>query len=244
MARDFALDPMLLVVSARPPHRGDHRPASPEHRLAMLELLCRDHPELSASDVEIRRPGPSYMVDTVTELGRSWPDHAPFLVMGIDAWVELDSWHRAADLLAMTSVIVTTRPGHRFGPAQIERVVAARQSARYDPDIGCWVHRSKTMLAGWELETPDVSASRVRREVGAARSIDDLTGPAVAAYIHRHGLYRADSTPSGSGPDQDSGQSDDGSRSERSGGGPSAFADGHPPRPGDPILDRQGAAAV
>jgi nicotinate-nucleotide adenylyltransferase len=98
-ANAFALGRVLLVLSARPPHKDESAHASIEDRLAMLRLAVAGEPLLEASDMEARRPGASYTVDTLREVGRTHPGSDLFLIVGIDAWREVDTWHRPEDLL-------------------------------------------------------------------------------------------------------------------------------------------------
>jgi nicotinate-nucleotide adenylyltransferase len=189
VARAQALDCVLLVLSARPPHKSEVAHASVEHRFAMLELATAGHPLLEPSDVEIRRRGASYTVDTLRELSRTRPGVELFLIVGIDAWLEVDTWHRPAELLALANVVVTTRPGAPFPNTGPLPPVAARGACCYDPTIGSYVHSSGHRLVVQAIDGIEASSTEIRRRISQNLPIDHLVAPPVALYIHRHGLY-------------------------------------------------------
>ncbi|HSM73080.1 MAG TPA: nicotinate (nicotinamide) nucleotide adenylyltransferase, partial [Desulfobacterales bacterium] len=89
----FDLQRILLIPSALPPHKEPEFLANAADRLAMIRQATLGHTGLSVSDVEITRPGPSYTIDTVRFFKRSLPaDTRLFLVVGLDAFLEIDSW--------------------------------------------------------------------------------------------------------------------------------------------------------
>jgi nicotinate-nucleotide adenylyltransferase len=191
VAERFDLDRTLLVLSARPPHKAGAQPADANHRLAMLEIAAASNPGIEASDIEMRRSGPSYTVDTLQQILRGEPAAQLFLILGIDAYAEVDSWSRPEALLELANIVVTTRPGHAFPPDALRPPVAGAEACCYDEIIRCFVHNSGHVLTSCEVPDVDVSASRIRQRLADGESIEDLTGPAVSAYIHQHGLYGA-----------------------------------------------------
>lgn len=195
VAKAFALDRVLLVLSARPPHKGGEAAAPAALRWRMLELAVAERREAGAGvllepcDLELRRDAPSWTVDTLRELQALHPDDELFFVLGIDAWLEVDTWSRPGELLALANVIVTTRPGLEFPPGAPEPPFAARGDARYDPDLGAHVHKSGHTLRGHRIRGLEISATDIRRRVKAGLPIDALTGPAVARFIAEQRLY-------------------------------------------------------
>lgn len=188
VANAFALDRVLLVLSARPPHKSDAIPAPVEHRMAMLRLAAQSEPRLEACDLEVRRPGPSYTVDTLSTLAKEHPSAELYLVVGIDAYREVDAWSRPECLLELAHLIVTTRPGEPAEPAP-EPPIAARPACCYDPAIGAYVHQSGHRLVYHPINGIEVSATEIRDRLRRGLPVDELTGPAVARYIAEHGLY-------------------------------------------------------
>jgi len=201
VAAAFALDRVLLVLSARPPHKSVEDAAPAELRWQMLKLAVETSAALpasvplEASDIEIRRNGPSFTVDTLRELAEKHPGAELFLILGIDAYTEIDTWHRPGEILELASIIVTSRPGRDkagdfAGGAPPLPPVAARARARYDPAIGAHVHTSGHTIRGHRIRGIEVSATDIRRRVRSGLPVESLTGEAVARFITEHHLYR------------------------------------------------------
>ncbi|MBI5504878.1 MAG: nicotinate (nicotinamide) nucleotide adenylyltransferase [Deltaproteobacteria bacterium] len=191
VAAAFDLDRVLLLLSARPPHRPDHTPAPIEQRMEMLALAAAGDALLQVCDLEVRRQGPSYTVDTLRELARIHPAAELFLILGADAYAEIDTWSRPRELPRLCNLIVTSRPGCACDVAAVPPPVAARGETRYDPSVGCHLHESGHVVVGHPIHGLEVSASEVRRRVALGLPIEHLTGPAVARFIHQHQLYGA-----------------------------------------------------
>lgn len=163
----LGLDEVLLVVANRPWQKEGEREVTPaNHRLAMVELAIGGVEGLRASDLELRRGGLSYTVDTVDELERSGVAEV-ILVLGQDAASGLPTWERTDELRPRVTVAVVDRPG-----------------AVGDPPPG-W--RCVHVEAPW-LE---VSSTDLRARFGDGRPLDFLTPPEVIDYARRHHLYAA-----------------------------------------------------
>lgn len=167
------LDLVLLVPAALPPHRGAAE-APAADRLEMARLAAAGEPRLEVSDLELRRGGASYTVDTLEELRRIRPGDSLYLVLGWDAAREIRSWRRPERVLALATLVVVSRP-HLPAPGE-----ADLRAAGLDPE--------RTVLC--DARTPEVAATAIRDRVAAGEPLDGLVEPAVAAYIAGHGLYR------------------------------------------------------
>jgi nicotinate-nucleotide adenylyltransferase len=189
VARAFALDRVLLVLSARPPHKDETASASVEDRLAMLDAATAGDPVLAASDLEVRRPGASYTVDTLRELAGTHPGSELYLIVGLDAWREVDTWHDPQELLEWANVVVTSRPGAEFPRSAVTPPVVGRADSCYDPSISSYVHRSGHRLAACEIAGVEASSTDIRHRVRNRLPFEHLVPPRVAAYIRQHGLY-------------------------------------------------------
>ena len=106
------LDKVIFIPAGRPWLKSDRRVTSPGHRLAMVELAIRDNPHFEVSDIEIERPGPTYTVDTLSELRRSMAEGTElYLILGMDSIRELVRWHRPDLIFEMCVVVAVSRPG-------------------------------------------------------------------------------------------------------------------------------------
>lgn len=167
------LDRVLFVPSAQPPHRGA-AVASEEDRLAMAKLAVEGQHGFAVSDVEIRRGGPSFTVDTLHQLRREYPGDELYLILGWDAARLFSTWRRPQEILPMlAAVIVVGRPGT---PVPRPEELAA---AGLDPT--CVVLCTKA--------TPDISGSALRKAIAGHQRVSDRVPEAVARYIDQHRLY-------------------------------------------------------
>jgi len=166
------LDQVVFVPTGTPPHRPP-AVASGEQRLEMCRLAADDDPRFAVSDIELRRPGPSYTLDTLLALRGANPHAEMFLVLGWDAASQLRSWYRPDEVLALAPVIVVSRPG-RAAPS-VEDV----KTAGLDP--------ARVILC--PRLTPSVSGSELRRDLAAGRPVAGRVPEAVERYISTHRIY-------------------------------------------------------
>lgn len=172
--RELDLDQVHMIVAARPGHR--HPPeATPEQRLAMLELACAREQHLIADPIELNRPGKSYAADTVACIKGQYPDAELFWILGEDAYDTLTEWHRWAQLISLCHMIVLRRPG--YSGCEPAALTALREA----PDHTQIAKLSEAML--------DLSATQIRDALRLGRAVDHWLNPAVAAYIDEQKLY-------------------------------------------------------
>jgi nicotinate-nucleotide adenylyltransferase len=198
IAAAHQLHPVLLVLSADPPHKRAADAAPAADRWQMLQLAIGDAEArgeaptglLVACDVEIRRQGPSWTVDTLRQLAAEHPGAELVFILGADAYADIETWKQPGELLALASVIVTSRPGSDSLSQAPIPPIAAREHARYDPGIGVHVHTSGHTLRGHRIRGIEVSATGIRRDAALGKPLETLTGDSVARYIREHGLYR------------------------------------------------------
>lgn len=168
-----ALDRVLFMPSARPPHRPGAL-ADAGDRLAMCRLAVEGEPRFEVSDLEIQRGGASYTADTLDELHRSRPESDLILILGWDAARLFHTWHEPDRVSGLASIVVVTRPG------TAEPSVADLRVAGLD--------ETHTVLCA--KPTPDISASRLRKAIAEGQSIAGQVPDGVARYIAERGLYR------------------------------------------------------
>jgi nicotinate-nucleotide adenylyltransferase len=166
------LDRVIFIPAAAPPHRAP-AVAQAQQRLEMCRLATEGDARFAVSDVELKREGPSYTVDTLAELRLVHPEDEIFLILGWDAARLFPSWRRPDKVRELASVVVVGRPGSE-APRE-----ADLKSAGLDGD-GVVLCREPT---------PDVSASEIRRSIAAGESIAGKVPAAVERYIASHHLY-------------------------------------------------------
>jgi nicotinate-nucleotide adenylyltransferase len=187
-AERAGLDEVRIVPLHTPPHR--HAPvATPEQRLAMARLAVEGVARLAVDDSEIRRGGASYTIDTVLALRRALGERPLCLIMGMDAFVALDTWRQWTSLLDCAHIIVVQRPGNetRIESEDVAALLHSRSAARPGD-----LHE---LPAGRILKLPvpllDISATRIRRIVAEGKDPSFLLPGAVIDYIRKERLYLA-----------------------------------------------------
>lgn len=165
---------LYVVPAVRQPLKAGPQGASPEQRLAMARLGCADNPRLVVSDVELRRPPPSYTIDTLHSFrGLVGQAVALYLIMGADALLSMDRWHRTAEIIDLAQLGVLTRPGVVLDLDPLERKI---------PGI---IART-TLIEGPLLA---ISGTDLRRRLAEGRPVRYQLPEAVRDYIQAHGLY-------------------------------------------------------
>jgi nicotinate-nucleotide adenylyltransferase len=163
-AETLGLDELRFVPAREQPFKRGGHGASAADRAVMLELALAGLAGFTVERAELEREGPSYTVETLEALRAREPGTAFTLLVGADAAMELDAWHRAAELPRLARVVVFARPG---APMPASPLVAARIAV---PAI-------------------EISATEIRGRVRAGRSIRHWVPEPVAEYVARHRLY-------------------------------------------------------
>jgi len=193
----FGLTRVFLIPAAAPPHKAREGVAPAGDRLRMVELAVNGEPGLMPSDVEIRREGPSYTIDTVKHFQREFAGVAEvLLIVGLDAFLEIDTWKSFRELLALVPVIVISRPD-AAGPTSHGGAEALLDfiHARISPEAaatGATGEFSGPGLRGvsrYAVTALDISSRRIRELVRTGRSIRFLVPAAVHDCIQTKGLY-------------------------------------------------------
>jgi nicotinate-nucleotide adenylyltransferase len=174
--RELALDRVLLIPAAIPPHKPVEQEPGAEHRLQMCRLAVGDDERFRVSDVELRRGGPSYTVDTLAGLSAHGPNDELVLILGGDIAAGLPEWHRPQRVLELATVAIAQRRGTPRG--KIEQALARLRGSE---------------RARWfEMPRIEISSTMVRHRVQTGLPIRYFVPDQVLDYIEREGLYRSD----------------------------------------------------
>ena len=185
----LSLEKVYLIPSASPPHKTEV-PISPFHqRLAMARLGAGDSPLLEATDLEGRRSGPSYSIETLRHLQKILKgDFELFSLMGSDAFLEIKSWREYPALFEYANFVIMKRSGvesHRLEALLLSlepQVKKAREGDVYTTAAGKKLIFMATAIM-------DISSTRIRKMVSEGKSIRFLVPESVREYIIREGLY-------------------------------------------------------
>jgi len=165
---EYSLDKLLFIPANIPPHKVGHEIAPADDRLAMIRLATQGNSHFDVSDIELKREGKSYTVDTLRKLKAIHNPETLFLFIGMDMYAIFDSWYKAEDILSLATVVVMLRPTH-----DIERV---------DSKI-----RDRVMIM--KLPLLEISSTDIRERVAQRKSVQYLVPDGIRMYIEERGLY-------------------------------------------------------
>jgi nicotinate-nucleotide adenylyltransferase len=168
------LDTVWFVVAGAPPHKpGDRTDVS--DRLDMVRYAIAGNPAFAVSEIEAKRPGPHYSVETLEAITRDRPDDELFFLIGADSLVDLPHWRQPDRIGSLATLVVANRPG-------IPAPDRAALEAALGPDA--------RPILDVTIPPIGIASNDLRRKVGEGRSIRYQVPRAVEAYIAEHGLYR------------------------------------------------------
>lgn len=193
----FVLDRIILIPSALPPHKEPGGVADARDRMEMIRLAIGDYPDFTVSDVELKRSGPSYTIDTVRHFKAALPDDSTlYLILGLDAFLEIDTWKSYMDLFLLVPFIVMAR--NIAGDSDtvlrwqtLEAYLKARISEGYQfsASRSCYVHDENQPVFVYNVTPVDISSTKIRRLIKKGSTIESLVPKIVADFIKTKGLY-------------------------------------------------------
>lgn len=186
--KSCGLDQVWFVPAWQPPHKEVADEVSFEHRLAMVTLALQEFPAFRVCDVEGRRGGTSFTVDTLQQLRREYPDHEFFFIMGLDSFRELHLWRNYQQLFTLAHIVVTARPGFSGSLQQLLPVAIADRFC-YDPVAENYRYDSGFSVTLVDHTDHPAASTEIRQAVRNHQDINGLVPEAVATYIHDHHLY-------------------------------------------------------
>lgn len=187
----LALDKIYFIPAYIPPHKGSEEIISPKDRLTMLELAILENPFFEISDVELKRGGVSYTIDTLRYFSSNFPEFEFYFIVGNDLFVEIDTWKDFEQLFEVSNFTVITRPGFSEDFSSLIPL-AVKDDFRYykkEKDVTTYLHKSSKTLAIVQIEGVRVSSSHIRDLVGNKKSIKYLVPASVESYILSKQLY-------------------------------------------------------
>jgi nicotinate-nucleotide adenylyltransferase len=171
--RELDLDQVMLIPAGVPPHKPVDDEPGPEHRLELCRRAVGDDERFTVSDLELRRDGPSFTVDTLETLRSQSPSDDLFLILGGDIAAGLPRWHEPERVLELATVAIAKRRG--TAKAAVQDALAqlkGGERARF-----------------FQMPRIGISSTMVRRRVRAGQPIRYFVPDGVMHYIETHGLY-------------------------------------------------------
>ncbi|MEW6101096.1 MAG: nicotinate-nucleotide adenylyltransferase [Candidatus Omnitrophota bacterium] len=159
------LDRVIFVPAYLPPHKDNSDIAPAEKRLSMVKLSVRGNKNFSVSDIEIKRDGRSYTIDTIKALKSKFPHDELYFIIGSDLLNYLDEWKDLGDIIKMVKFIAATRPGY-----PLEKI--------------------PSYISTLPIRAVDISGFEIRKAIREGKSFRYLVSDAVYKYIQKRKIYK------------------------------------------------------
>jgi nicotinate-nucleotide adenylyltransferase len=167
----FDLDEVIFVPTGQP-YQKSHRSVSPaEHRYLMTVVATASNPRFTVSRVDIDRPGPTYTIDTLTDLARQHPDSDLYFITGADALTDILAWRSAHEMFALAHFVGCTRPGYAVADSTLDEMPSDRVTVVEIPALA-------------------ISSTECRERTERGEPVWYLVPDGVVQYISKHHLYR------------------------------------------------------
>ena len=185
----FFLDRILFIPSFIPPHKKNSCAAAPGHRFNMVTLALAGRSDFVPSRIEIDAREKSYSIITLNKIKKQNPESRVFFILGIDAFLEIDTWKDYTDLIEGCSFIVISRPG--FNLKDAKNIIGGKYAKRMieikspinEKDVGCY---DFFLL---HMESLDIASSDIRERIKKGESIRGMVPKEVEKYIKEKKLY-------------------------------------------------------
>ncbi len=193
--KKLLLEKVLFIPSGNPPHKNDQAIPAAFHRLEMTRLALINHSRFEASDIEIRRPGRSYSIDTILELNSRYPHDRFFFIVGIDAFSEIATWREPDRLLGLCDFVIVSRQDFPFLEFSCRAslpgldLISLRQLDDGIKSAYIYPTESGTKLHFIRIPPCPISASEIRKKIKAQKETKNILPDSVKSYIIQRGLY-------------------------------------------------------
>ena len=174
--RQFHLDRILVIPNRLPVYKESSELLAPDLRSEMIRLAIKDYPYMSFSDIELKRSGPTYSIDTIRELHRLHPDAQLYFIIGGDSLVHFREWREYSSLLRECAFLCASRPG-----ADLQVLHTAREELLLEIP--------EARISFLNVPMMNISSTEIRNAIREHQSTAEWTPAEVRAYIDAHQLY-------------------------------------------------------
>ena len=187
------LDRVLFIPSFLPPHKQEEDMPSAVQRLEMVRLAISGNSHFRASDIEVKRGGKSYTIDTIKDLLLQHPNAELYFITGLDSFLDIQAWKDWERLLTLCFFVVLSRPGYSF--ADLVKIAFMKESARDltaldRQETAQVVMTSDNLKVYFErISLYDISSTDIRTRIRQARTIKYHLPETVEHYIIENKLY-------------------------------------------------------
>jgi nicotinate-nucleotide adenylyltransferase len=167
----FGLDEVVFVPTGQPYHKANRTVSPAEHRYLMTVVATASNPRFTVSRVDLDRGGPTYTIDTLTDLAKVHPDADLFFITGADALTDILSWRSSEELFALAHFVGCTRPGYSMERSTLDAMP-----------------RQRVTLV--EIPALAISSTECRQRTSRGEPVWYLVPDGVVQYISKHRLYQ------------------------------------------------------
>jgi nicotinate-nucleotide adenylyltransferase len=186
LSETLHLDEVRFIPSANPPHKLAPS-VSASHRIEMVRRAIHDNPKFKLDTREYNRTGTSYTIDTLVSLREELGATVSIcLIMGSDAFLKLDTWHRWQELLHYCHIVLVQRPNHN----QLNQGLQTYLAQHYTENPDDLMQQSVGHLHMQAITALDISSTFIRQQIKSEQSIRYLVPDSVFSYINEYHLYR------------------------------------------------------
>jgi len=191
----FDLDEIHFIPAALPPHKPSDNLVDAADRLEMIRLAIKNRPEFVASDMELQRPGASYTIDTARHFKKQFsPATRLHLIVGLDAFLEIETWKSYEMLFDLVPLIVMARNREDAKKSREQTVacIRSRISPEYlfSPEESCFFHHNKQPVHFFDVDPLNISSTHIREQIRSEKSIGPLMPKEVEDFINKKELYK------------------------------------------------------
>ncbi len=191
----FELTKIIFIPSKNPPLKTQDLLDS-VHRYKMTELALSENSFFEISDIEFKRQGKSYSVQTLEELRSIFHGTTLYFILGIDAFLEIPTWWQAERLISLVDFIVISRPSFRFADLLSSPYISASKNDlekldKAELELYITTLKGNRSIIAFRIPLIDISATEIRRRVREGKSIKYLLPESVESYIISNRLYKS-----------------------------------------------------
>ncbi|MBW1649272.1 MAG: nicotinate (nicotinamide) nucleotide adenylyltransferase [Deltaproteobacteria bacterium] len=196
LKKKFALDKIMFIPAAIPPHKQTAQISNAKKRLDMLRLAVKDYPYFEISDIEIKKDGISYSIDTINYFISEYQKASLFFITGYDAFIELHTWKSYKKLLNIIQFIVMARPNPSCSDSDamksdIDNYLKKTIDSEYkfSQSKNTYLHSQKKRVFFADILPTDISSANIRLAVKKGKDITNAVTKKTADYIKKNRLY-------------------------------------------------------
>jgi nicotinate-nucleotide adenylyltransferase len=188
----FDLFRVIFIPSATPPHKDSGNIIDAKHRCKMVKRAVSSNCNFVASDIELQRSGKSYTIDTLRYFKEMVGNEGEiYFIIGLDAFLEIETWMKFRELFEYSHFIVTDRPDSESKSPQFVMPGGLGDAFEKQTDgrRDFWIHKSGSRLYFQDISALDISSTTIRGLIKDGKSINYLVPESVNKYIKKRGLY-------------------------------------------------------